>query len=201
MTPSKSPHTLADIRYCAPSALHPDPKNARKHNKRQLDLLAKSIETFGFNVPVLVDADDNILAGHARVQAATKLGLQSVPTIRLDHLTPDQVRAFRLADNRLTEIASWDDQLLAENLKLLTEVDLDFDIEAAGFSIGEIDLRIEGLDGSVSDVADDVPEPDTVAVTQLGDLWQLGEHRILCGNALEASTYALLMEDICGVIR
>lgn len=174
--------------------LIPDPNNARLHEPRQINLLAKSIQAFGFNVPVLVDADNHVLAGHGRLLACQKLGIQEVPTISLAHLTPAQAKAFMLADNRLTEIAKWDDKLLAIQLKELSLVDLDFDLEATGFTVGEIDLHIEGLDNVVDDIDDEIPEtPAGPFISQLGDLWLLGEHRLLCGNAQEAQSFEQLM--------
>ena len=190
--------TKLTIHYLPISSLKPDPKNPRKHSDRQVRLLAKSIKVVGFNVPVLVDANLNIIAGHGRILAAQLLGLQEVPTIALEHLTEAQARAFMIADNRLTEIAAWDDQLLGEQLKTLAELDLDFSLEVTGFTMGEIDLRIEGLESAeAKDNEADVfpPPPAGPSVTQLGDLWLLGDHRILCGNALDASSYRLLMED------
>lgn len=188
------PHPL-DITYRPAEALRPDPRNARMHNPRQLRHLTQSIKAFGFNVPILIDADDRVLAGHARLLAAQELGLKQVPTIRLEHLTPEQARAFQIADNRLTELADWDDRLLAEQLQELAAVDLDFSIEATGFSMGEIDLRIEGLTEVVEaeDPADSLPKHEEYAITAPGDLWQTGEHRILCGNALEEASYQVLM--------
>ena len=174
--------------------LIPDPNNARVHEPRQINLLAKSIQAFGFNVPVLVDADNHVLAGHGRLLACHKLGILEVPTISLAHLTPVQAKAFMLADNRLTEIAKWDEHLLATQLKELSIVNLDFDLEATGFTIGEIDLRIEALDHVEDDLADELPPViEGPAVTQLGDLWLLGEHRLYCGNAQEAQSFELLM--------
>jgi ParB-like chromosome segregation protein Spo0J len=137
-------NTLA-ITYVPVDQLKPDPRNARVHSKKQIRQIARSIESFGFNVPILVGANLNVIAGHGRVLAAKHLGLTEVPTIRLDHLMEVQRRAFMIADNRLTEIAVWDDRLLAEQLKELASVDLDFDIEATGFDLGEIDFRIESL--------------------------------------------------------
>jgi DNA modification methylase len=147
-----------------------------------------------------VDRDNNVIAGHGRILAAHLLGMQEVPTIQLDHLTQAQARAFMIADNRLTEIAVWDDHLLAEQLKILSEVDLDFSLEATGFTMGEIDLRIEGLstDGEgKEDLADKLPPlPAGPPVTRPGDLWLLGErHRLLCGNALESTDYRVLMNS------
>jgi len=182
------------ITYLPISALKPDPKNPRQHNDRQIRLLAKSMETMGFNVPILVDADLNIIAGHGRLLACHKLKWKEAPTIRLDHLTDAQARAFMIADNRLTEIAEWDDMLLAESLKSLSELNLDFSLEVTGFTMGEIDLRIEGLEENKEDVADILPpEAEGSPITQPADLWVLGHHRIYCGSALETSTYSALM--------
>jgi DNA modification methylase len=189
--------TKLTVNYLPVSALKPNPKNPRKHNDRQIRLLAKSIQAVGFNVPVLVDQDGNVIAGHGRILAARLLGMQEVPTIRLDHLTGAQVTAFMIADNRLTEIAIWDDTLLAEQLKILSEVDLDFSLEATGFTMGEIDLRIEGLSSAEGkdDPADTLPTlPMGPPVTKHGDLWLLdARHRLLCGNALEGADYRMLM--------
>jgi DNA modification methylase len=175
-----------------------DPRNARIHKPRQINQIAQSIEAFGFNVPVLVDHTGKVIAGHGRVLACKKLGWESVPTIELAHLTPEQARAFAIADNRLTETSSWDDALLAESLRELSAVDLSFDIEATGFTMGEIDLRIEGAvdpAGSKPNPADEMPIMDNgPAVSGLGDVWQLGRHRLVCGNALDPHTYALLLD-------
>ena len=179
--------------------IRPDPRNPRQHSARQITKIARSIETFGFNVPILVDRNGQIVAGHGRLQAAQKLGWEAVPTIMLEHLTEDQAKAYRIADNRLTEISEWDDRLLAEQLKELSLVDLDFSLEVTGFEMGEIDVRIECLDirepgKDKPDPADEVPEISVGApVTRPGDLWLLGRHRVLCGNALEVGDLAKLM--------
>jgi ParB-like chromosome segregation protein Spo0J len=174
------------ITYVPIDQLKPDPKNARVHSKKQIRQIAKSIESFGFNVPVLVGAKLNVIAGHGRVLAAKHLGLTEVPTIRLDHLTEAQRRAFTIADNRLTEIAVWDDRLLAEQLKELASVDL----EATGYDLGEIDFRIESLLAPASEPTEPpIPVVSGPAVSQAGDLWLLGEHRVLCGSALDAASY------------
>ena len=142
---SRAVKNALSVDYVPIVQLKPDPKNARVHSKKQIRQIAKSIESFGFNVPILIDSNFEVIAGHGRVLAAKHLGLTEVPTIRLDHLTEAQRRAFMIADNRLTEITVWDDRLLAEQLKELASVDLDFDIEATGFDLGEIDFRIESL--------------------------------------------------------
>ena len=177
------------------SALLPDAKNARVHTDRHVKQLAKSIDAFGFNCPVLVDKDQRVIAGHGRLLAVTHLGWSEVPVIRLEHLTPEQVSAYRIADNRLTDCSTWDERLLAEQLKALSEAELDFDIEAIGFEMPEIDLRIQGL-GDLDDEpeAEDQPSSDGAVVSRLGDVWQLGPHRIVCGDALEAATYDRLLQ-------
>lgn len=179
--------------------LHPDPRNPRTHTKKQIRQIAESIKTFGFNVPVLIDGTGSVVAGHGRLLACKELGWAEVPTIALDHLTEAQVKAFRIADNRLTEISEWDGRLLAECFKELSILDLDFSLEATGFDMGEIDFRIESLDVDSDpvqpDPADAVPEvPAGAPVSRVGDLWLLGSHRVLCGNALEEASLAALME-------
>src|SRR6267143_3160416 len=168
--------------------LKPDPANPRLHSKKQIRQIANSIETFGFNVPVLVDAELNVIAGHGRLLACRELGWSEVPTLCLDHLTPAQARAFAITDNRLTEIATWDDQLLAQQLKGLSLLGLDFSLEVTGFEMGEIDLRIASLEETPAqgdDPADVLPEsPAGAPVSKIGDLWLLDRHRVLCGSAL-----------------
>lgn len=177
--------------------LKPDPSNPRVHSRKQIRQIAESIRAFGFNVPVLVDAHDQVIAGHGRIKAAELLGWTEVPTIRLDHLSEAQAKAFLLADNKLTENATWDPRLLGESLRDLSLQDLDFSLETTGFDMAEIDLLIEGLEEGPpgDDPADEVPALPETAVTQLGDLWALGPHWVLCGNALEAEAYQTLMGD------
>src|SRR5438105_5494402 len=173
--------------------LKPNPANARIHSKKQIRQIANSIEAFGFNVPVLVDAELNVICGHGRLLACRELGWTEVPTVCLDHLTTAQAQAFMIADNRLTEISSWDARLLAEQLKELALIGLDFNIEVIGFEMGEIDLRIASLDDlpERDDLADMVPAvPAGPPLSKIGDLWFLGRHRILCGNALDAADFA-----------
>jgi DNA modification methylase len=179
--------------------LKPDPANPRRHAKKQVRQIAHSITEFGFNVPVLIDRENNVIGGHGRLLACRELGGSEVPTLRLDHLTPAQVRAFRIADNRLTEISTWDDRLLAEELKELSLLGLDFDIEVTGFEMGEIDLRIASLEEPPEpddDPADELPEvPAGPPLRKIGDLWALGRHRVLCGSALDAAAFVDLMGE------
>lgn len=200
LSQSDAPETTIVMRQIAD--LKPDPKNARIHQPRQIKLLAKSIQSFGFNVPVLIDAESNVLAGHGRLLAAQKLEIKEIPTISLAHLSAAQAKAFMIADNRLTEIATWDDNLLAIQLKELSLVNLDFDLEATGFTVGEIDLHIDNLDIVEESADDEIPvAAEGPAVTQQGDLWLLGEHRLLCANAQEASAFEQLMNNqIAGMV-
>ena len=176
-----------------------DPANPRRHSKKQVRQIANSIELFGFIVAILTDRYGNVIAGHGRLLAAKLLGITEVPTLCLDHLTSAQARAFMIADNRLTENSVWDDRLLAEQLKELSLLGLDFDIEVTGFDMGEIDLRIASLDEPCDpsdDPADVLPEsPTSPPVSKIGDLWQLNQHRVFCGNALDAAAFAALMSD------
>jgi DNA modification methylase len=192
---SSKPNTLA-VEWAAIASIQPDPRNARQHSKAQIKQIARSIESFGYNVPILINADGLVVAGHGRLAACQLLGHDEVPVIRLGHLTAAQARAFAIADNRLTDTSSWNDRLLGEVLKELSEQDLDFSIEATGFSMGEIDLRIEGLDDQTQgpDSADNLTTASSgPAVTEPGDLWRLGEHRILCASALEPASLVELM--------
>jgi DNA modification methylase len=181
------------------AALKLDPANPRRYDKKQIQQIARNISVFGFNVPVLVDAELNVIAGHGRLLACQELGIDEVPTVCLDHLRPAQVRAFRIADNRLTENATWNDRLLAEQLRDLSLSGLDFEIEVTGFEMGEIDLRIASLEDTPAagcDPADILPELSTAPpVSKLGDLWLLERHRVLCGNALDPEIFAALMGE------
>jgi DNA modification methylase len=179
--------------------LKPDPRNPRRHSKKQILQIARSIKAFGFNVPILIDRDGNVIAGHGRLLACRALGMSEVPALCLDHLSPAQARAFMIADNRLAEVATWDDRLLAEQLKDLSLLGLDFSLEVTGFEIGEIDLRIGALydpPAPADDPADAIAEmPAGAPVSRPGDLWLLGKHRVLCGNALHVAAFSLLIDD------
>jgi DNA modification methylase len=180
--------------------LKPDAGNPRRHSKKQIRQIAKSISIFGFNVPMLVDAELNVIAGHGRLLACLELGIDEVPTLCLEHLTPAQVRAFRIADNKLTENATWDERLLAQQLHDLSLSGLDFDIEVTGFEMGEIDLRIASLEDppaeDKADPADVVPEIAAgPPVSKPEDMWLLGPHRVGCGNALDPSAFTALMGE------
>src|SRR5436190_14974305 len=190
---------LLRIVYRRIDELRLDPANPRRHSKKQIRQILNSIDAFGFNVPILTDRYGNVIAGHGRLLAAKLRGMTEVPTLCLDHLSPAQIRAFMIADNRLTEISTWDERLLAEQLKELSLLGLDFDIESTGFEMGEIDLRIASLDDPLDpedDPADVLPEALTgPPISKLGDLWRLGRHWVLCGNALDSEAFATLLGE------
>lgn len=176
--------------------LRPYERNPRRHPAKQIAKLAASIGEFGFLIAILIDGEGRIIAGHGRLEAAKRLGLTRVPTIEVAHLSEAQVRAFRIADNRLTELAQWDEQALAIELEALSELDLNFDIEITGFELAEVDILIERAErGDDPDEADELPEldADLRLVSRVGDLWHLGEHRLLCADALQAENHERLL--------
>ncbi|MGH9809536.1 MAG: ParB N-terminal domain-containing protein, partial [Terriglobia bacterium] len=179
------------IEQMAVSALRPYAKNARTHSRKQIRQIAKSIERFGFCNPVLIDDDNQIIAGHGRVEAAKLLKMDSVPVVRLSHLSGDEKRAYILADNRLAEKAGWDREILSIEFQHL--VDVGFDVELTGFDTADIDLLMEDLaeNNTADDVAPAYPKGPPVSLP--GDLWLLGKHMLLCGDARTPTSYAKLM--------
>lgn len=180
-----------DIEHLPLHQLHPAERNARTHSDKQLNQIITSIREFGFTNPVLIDRDNKILAGNGRFAAAKILGLATIPAIRLEHLTPEQKRAYALADNKIALNADWDLDVLAADLKELSSLDLSFDLEITGFETAEIDLLVDGQ--TDVDPADEVLGVATEAVSRSGDHWLLGEHRLLCGDSLRGRSYSELM--------
>lgn len=175
------------------SQLVPHSQNPRKHSKKQIQQIAQSIKEFGFRVPVLIDINNQLICGHGRVEACKLLGIDQIPAIRADDFNEAQIRAYMIADNRLTENSEWDNALLAENFKILSDLALDFDLEITGFDYGDIEkLLMEEEEQSNEDEAPIPNIADTPAIARSGDVWILGKHRIICGNSLEAETYAAL---------
>ncbi|TMV08095.1 DNA methylase N-4 [Ruegeria sediminis] len=180
--------------------LKPYANNNRIHTAKTVDKLKASVERFGFVTPILVDGDGVIIAGHGRFEAAKALGLQTVPTVVAAHLSPAEVRALRIADNKLAELSEWNLEALqlelGELMDLSLEGTLDFDLDIIGFEMPEIDILISGA--GQSDTAPpetvDLPDPGEPAVTRPGDLWLLGNHRILCGDALEEASYTRVLD-------
>ena len=185
------------------SALKPYARNARTHSKKQVRQIADSIEAFGFNNAVLISNDNEIIAGHGRYEAAKLLKLPTIPCVRLGHLTPEQRRAYILADNKVALNAGWDAELLAIELQELSA--LEFDIELTGFTLPEIDIIFDAAKTADpkqdQDQGDDIPPVPKVPISRLGDVWQLGRHRLVCGDARDASAYdALLGDEEAGLI-
>jgi DNA modification methylase len=190
----RSKATDRQISFLAIGELVPAPDNPRKHDRAQVRIIAKSIEAFGFNAPILIDRNRQIVAGHGRYEAAKLLGLAQVPVVFLDHLTEAQAKAYRLADNKLSDRSRWNDAMVAAQLKELSELVLDFDIEAIGFELPELDVRIQSLDDpDVADKADEFDSATGPAVSVPGDLWLMDSHRLFCGTALDSASYTALM--------
>ncbi|MEQ8402160.1 MAG: DNA methyltransferase [Silicimonas sp.] len=174
-------------------SLKPYAGNARAHNKKQVSQIARSIKVYGWTVPILVDADRTVIAGHGRLEAAKSLGLDEVPIITIDDLTPEQVKALRLADNKIAENARWDEDLLKVEIDTLIGAELDFEITDTGFEMAELDVIL----------ADPDPEPDTgdladqdIAGPQVaapGDLFACGRHFIMCADARDQNAYGRLL--------
>jgi DNA modification methylase len=176
------------------TALKPYPRNARTHSKKQVRQIANSIQRFGFTSPVLIDKENMILAGHARVEAAKLRGITSVPCVRVETMSPAEKRAYVIADNKLALNASWDEEILAEELKGLLGDDLRFDLDVTGFSIAEADALIDNLAPEEPGAPEDDRLPDKVPTRcRPSDIWELGPHRLICGNALDPTILAALM--------
>src|SRR5262245_30321772 len=172
------PESPDRIELWALGRLIPYARNARTHSDDQVAQIAASIVEFGWLNPVLIDDAGNVIAGHGRLLAAHKLGLETIPVIRASHLTPAQVRAYRVADNRLAELSGWNEEMLAEELAALRDEDVDLGL--LGFDETAIDrLLAESAEGT----ADEAPEPPTDPVSGPGDLWICGQHKVLCGDA------------------
>ena len=178
--------------------LRPYAKNAKIHGDAQVAKIAASMAKFGWTVPCLVADDGELIAGHGRVLEAGALGLTEAPVIRLGHLDEAERRAYRIADNKLTELGEWDEAMLRDEIAgLLAE---DFDLDLLGFSDEDLDALLQdpdalGSDGVV-DGEDDIPEPPAKPVSVAGDLWQLGPHRLICGDSTSANVVGRLLGDV-----
>lgn len=192
---SKRLGTMA-IEYVAYAALVPDTRNTRKHPKAQLVKLEASIREFGFNAPILIDEENKVIAGHARLVVAEALAMTSIPCIRATHLSSSQRRALSIADNRIAEQAEWDPEALKAEFSALCA--MEFPVELTGFATAEIDIILEtplATASSVADPADDFasPDRDAPAASQLGDHWLLGNHHLYCGDSLKPESFEELM--------
>src|ERR1700678_964488 len=182
------------ITYKDPGQLRPQARNPRTHTAKQTKEIAASVKEFGFINPILIDGADRIIAGHGRAEAAKLIGMSDVPTVRVDHLTPAQIRAYVIADNRLAENAGWDRELLTLELQELS-VALNFDVTVTGFETAEIDLLISELNKGIPEEADEIPaiHCSVPAVSRPGDRWRIGDHFLLCGDALKKDSYVNLL--------
>lgn len=183
------------IIYRDPHELRPSPRNSRTHSKKQIEQIARSIERFGFNNPILLGDDGLIVAGHGRAEAAKLLKIERAPTVSLSHLTPEQIRGYMIADNRLAELAGLDSNILATELGELLHLDLDFDVVDLGYEPAEIDMILASNDDSGDEGEPEIPNSPISPVAKLGDIWDLGAHRIFCGDALDTASYQALLGD------
>lgn len=178
-----------NIEVVVTAALRPNPRNARKHSSKQISQIAASIKRFGWLVPIVIDETGMILAGHGRWEAANELGLREVPVIRAHFLTDEDRRAFAIAENRIAELSNWDEDLLGEELKALFEGG--YELEITGFSVADVDISVP------STVKDEAPPPvrPVVPISRLGDLWRIGEHRLICGDARDVEVWERLIGE------
>lgn len=188
--------TQIQVEYADLTKLKAYDKNAKTHNEKQLQALAASIKAFGFNSPVLIDETDSIIAGHGRIEAAKIIGLTEVPVIRLSHLSEVQKRAYRLADNKISELGGWNEDVLRLELSELETLCNDFDLTLSGFDSVELDVLLDdsSKEKKPNEKLNNVPfvsEDDVI--TKPGDVWLLGKHRVICGNSQEADTFTKLM--------
>ena len=192
---SEIPHRQRqlEIGYQQTSELKPRSTNPRTHSRKQIAQIATAIRRFGFTNPVLVDDHNGVIAGHGRLEAAKTIGLSEVPTVRLSDMSEAEIRAYVIADNKLAENAGWDRTLLGLELRYLSELDIDIDVSITGFEPAEIDILIDEVGGQQTDEADQLVAPAKgPAISQPGDIWQIGKHRLICGDATKPETYQAL---------
>ena len=188
------------INYASPSEIKPYKSNPKIHKSKQIQQIVNSISEFNFNNPILIDENNIIIAGHGRLIAANHLNMQQVPVIKLTHLSDAQKKAYRIADNKLTENGEWDFDLLKLEFEDLNSLELDFNLDITGFDTADIDIMLDeslrNKQVKLDEKANTVPFiPENEIVSRLGDVWQLGKHRIICGNALEKESYSSLFQD------
>lgn len=192
--------TNLQIEYLPIATIKPYEQNPKIHKSKQVAQIAKSITQFNFNNPILIDEKNTIIGGHGRLLAAQQLGLTEVPVIKLIHLSEAQKRAYRIADNKLTENGQWDVDLLKLEFCELEKLELDFSLDITGFDMADIDVI---LDDSLTQKTTELDEKSNVVpfvaeneiVSKAGDIWLLGKHKIICGNSVEKETYQDLFAD------
>ena len=187
------------IETVATTSIFPNPKNARTHSPKQVSQLSVLIKKFGWLVPIIIDDNNMIVAGHGRLLAAKKLGQKEVPVIKAKFLTDADRRAFALADNRIAELSTWDRKLITEELTVLFENG--YELEITGFTTADLDFSIpeQPTDETIEEVI--LPDPETEAITRRGDLWRIGSHRLYCGDARNVESWeVLLAEDRADIV-
>jgi len=192
-------NTLA-VEYINTSIVMPYKSNPRIHKNKQIQQIVNSISEFKFNNPILVDEKNIVIAGHGRLLAAKNLNMPQIPVIKLLHLSEIQKRAYRIADNKLTENGEWDFDILKIEFENLSNLELDFNLDLTGFDTADIDVMLDNSltdkDIKLDEKANSVPYIlESEIVSKEGDIWQLGKHRIMCGNSLDKNTYELLFES------
>jgi DNA modification methylase len=194
MSESRNNNPHRRIEDVSISLIKCSPNNPRTHDQKQIAKLRQGIQKFGFIGVVLIDEASTLLCGHARVEAARDLGMVSIPAIKITHLTEAEKRAFVIADNRLAELAKWDQATLRQELKFLLEFDVDFDFSALGFDTPQIDALLDEQELEQDEISGalDVARGQ-LPVSKSGDLWKLADHAVLCGDALQAPSYEELL--------
>ena len=191
---------LGDIEYWPLDRLTPYAGNPRLHPERQVVALTASMHEFGIAFPFLTDEHGTLICGHARLEAARRLGVTEVPVLVARYWSAQQVKSYRLADNRLAQLGSWSAELLKIEIAGIIEI-AEVPVEVMGWSTGEIDVILDGESAGVgNDPADEVPAPPAAPVSRIGDLWKLGDHRLLCGSSLEADSWTRLMSGKVGAL-
>ena len=192
------PIAFGAVEYLRPDDIIVPPGNPRKHDAKNFEAIARAAVATRVITPLIVNSRNELASGEGRLGAARLLKLSTVPVLRAEALTEDQFQAFRIADNRIAELSCFDDKALAEALRELSSKNLIFNIEHIGFTLPEIDIRIDSLGTAVDpneDPGDVLPETASTSVTRLGDVWLCGEHRIICGSSLDPLIYQALMRD------
>ena len=197
----KQENTLGSLKisYLSIESLKENQSNARTHSDKQIAKIVKSVNRYGFLTPVLVDQDKMIIAGNGRVRAARILNIKEIPVIFIEHLSPAELKAYALADNRIAQEAGWDNEILKVELQYLMDLDIDFDVTLTGFEIPEIDIIVNDITKKESkpEKADILPEENKVPKrVKAGDLWNLGKHYLYCGDALIEDNYKILLGDL-----
>ncbi|MBN2675618.1 MAG: ParB N-terminal domain-containing protein, partial [Alphaproteobacteria bacterium] len=186
--------TELKVEEIAIGKISPYAKNAKNHPEKQVQQIASSIKQYGFNNPILIDENNEVIAGHGRLVAAKVIGLDTVPAIRLSHLSEAQKRAYRLADNKISENGGWNEDLLRLEISELETICDDLDINIIGFDDVELDVLMNPEQKDADPKANNVPYiSESEIVSKVGDIWNIGEHRIICGNSLEQETFKKLL--------